>query len=285
MATLKAFIKNHPVLAFYVLTFAISWGGFILAVGGPGGFANADVWQTSSMAFAVMAMLAGPTIAGLFMTGIVDGRQGFRELFSRLIKWRVGIGWYAVALLPVPVLSVIVLLALSLTCPIFTAKNRFVVLIPGIMAGLSTVFEEIGWTGFVVLKLRKRYSIFATGLIAGVLWGLWHLLQQIYISRTYTGGVVLAVYLCLAVFNAVAGLTAYRILMVWINDRTGSLLIATLMHASLTASNIFIFRPEATGAPFLTFGLVFTAAQWVLVAVVAIINRGQLSNRATNSKQ
>jgi CAAX protease family protein len=276
MMGIKVFMKGYPVLTYYILTFIISWGGLVLAVG-PGGFANADVWKTASLAFAVMAMLAGPTIAGLLMTSITEGRAGFRQLFSRLLKWRVGIGWYAVALLPAPILSVIVLLALSLTCPIFTAKNKAIVLIPGIMAGLSTVFEEIGWTGFAVPRLRKRYSILTTGLIAGILWGLWHLLQQIYISGTYTGGVPYAVYLCLAVFNSVAGLTAYRVLLVWINDRTGSLLVTTLMHASLTASNIFIFRPEAIGGPFLAFGLVFTVAQWVLVAGVAMINRGRLS--------
>lgn len=278
MSNVKTFIKQYPVPTYFVLTFAISWGGFILAVG-PGGFANTDVWQTTSLAFAVMAMLAGPTIAGLLMTGIVDGRAGFRQLLSRLLKWRVSIKWYAFAILPAPVLSVIALFALSLKCPLFTAGNKIVVLIPGIMAGLSTVFEEIGWTGFAVPRLRDRHSVLTTGLIVGVLWGLWHLLQQLYISGTYTGGVPLAIYLSIALFNTIAGLTAYRILLVWINDRTGSLLLTTLMHASLTASNVFIFRPEAVGAPFLIFGLVFTALQWVLVTVVVMLNRGSLEGR------
>ena len=278
MNSIKALFKSKPVLIYFIITFAISWIGFVLAVGSSG-FANTDVWQTSSLAFAVTTMLAGPTIAGLLMTGIVDGRKGFRQLLSRLTKWRVGIKWYAVAILTAPILSVVVLLSLSLTCPLFTAGNKVAVLIPGIMAGLSTVFEEIGWTGFAVPKLRKRYSILKTGVIVGVLWGIWHLLQQLYISGTYTGEVPFAMYLSIALFNAIAGLTAYRILLVWINDRTGSLLLTTLMHASLTASNVFIFRPEAIGAPFLAFGLAFTCAQWIVVACVAITNRGQLSRQ------
>jgi CAAX protease family protein len=196
-----------------------------------------------------------------------------------LLKWRVAPRWYAVAFLSAPLLSVIVLFALSLTSPIFSADDKAAVLLSGIMAGLTTVLEEIGWTGFAIPRLRQRYSILATGLIVGILWGIWHLLQQIYISGTYTGGVPFALYFSLAVFNTVAGLTAYRVLLVWIYDRTESLLVTTLMHASLTASNIFIFRPEATGVSFLIFGLVFTAAQWVLVAVVAAANRGQLSQQ------
>ena len=35
--TIKAFITNHPVLTYYALVFAISWGGILLIVGGPGG--------------------------------------------------------------------------------------------------------------------------------------------------------------------------------------------------------------------------------------------------------
>lgn len=278
MTTIKAFVNSHPVLTYFALTFAISWGGFILVVG-PGGFANTN-WQADpSFPFAVMAMLAGPSVAGLLMTAIADGRPGFRKLRSRLFKWRVDTRWYAIALLPAPLLSVIVLFALSLTSPIYTADDKAAVLLSGIMAGLTTVLEEIGWTGFAIPRLRQRYSILTTGLIVGIPWGIWHLLQQIYISGSYTGGVPLALYFSLAVFNTVSGLTAYRVLLVWIYDHTESLLVTTLMHASLTASNIFIFRPEATGVSFLAFGLVFTAAQWFLVAVVAAANRGQLSQQ------
>jgi hypothetical protein len=80
-----------------------------------------------------------------------------------------------------------------------------------------------------------------------------------------------------SIFSAIAQLTAYRVLMVWLYDRTGSLLLVTLMHGSLTASTIFIFRPEATGLAFLTYGWVFTAALWVLVGAVALTKPGQLS--------
>jgi hypothetical protein len=38
MGTVTAFIKRHPVLIFYVLAFAISWGGILFVVGGPDGY-------------------------------------------------------------------------------------------------------------------------------------------------------------------------------------------------------------------------------------------------------
>ena len=38
MRAIKAFVKGHPVISYYALAFAISWGAILLAVGlGPGG--------------------------------------------------------------------------------------------------------------------------------------------------------------------------------------------------------------------------------------------------------
>ena len=36
MSTIKAFIKRHPLLTYFALTFAISWDGILLVIGGPG---------------------------------------------------------------------------------------------------------------------------------------------------------------------------------------------------------------------------------------------------------
>ena len=36
MKTIKGFIKSHPLLSYFALAFAISWGGMLLIIGGPG---------------------------------------------------------------------------------------------------------------------------------------------------------------------------------------------------------------------------------------------------------
>jgi hypothetical protein len=74
-------------------------------------------------------------------------------------------------------------------------------------------------------------------------------------------------------------LPAYRVLMVWVYDRAGeSLLVVMLMHASLTAS-MLILGPLATGSALATYTLVFAAALWVIVAVVAVANYGHLTRQ------
>ena len=118
MKTIKAFIKRHPLLSYFALAFAISWGGILIAVGlGPGGFSATPQQLQMAVPYAVPAMILGPSVAGILLTAFLYGRAGLREFRSRLLKWRVGAGWYAVALLTAPLVSTAVLLALSLVSP------------------------------------------------------------------------------------------------------------------------------------------------------------------------
>ena len=48
----------------------------------------------------VIVLLApfGPTFAALLLTGLLEGRAGLRDLWRRLLLWRVGAGYYAFVL-------------------------------------------------------------------------------------------------------------------------------------------------------------------------------------------
>ena len=280
MTTIKSFIKRHPVMTYFVITFVISWGA-ILMVMGPGGILGTEEVPETLMTFVYMAMLLGPSIAGLSLTGIVDGRAGFRELFSRLRSWRVGAGWYVVALLTAPLLMGGVAFALSLFSPAFVptivaANDKVSVLVSGIVAGILVgIFEELGWTGFAIPRLRLLYSVLVTGLIVGFLWGLWHF--PLFLgSASLSGSVPPALFVAVLLFSF---LPAFRVLMVWVYDRTRSLLVVMLMNVSLTASTL-ILQPQATGAQAVTYNLALTVALWVIVAVVAVANGGRLESRA-----
>jgi membrane protease YdiL (CAAX protease family) len=177
------------------------------------------------------------------------------------------------------------LFALSLTSPIFlpgilTAADRVSLILSGIVVGLifGGLLEELGWTGFAVPGLRRRYSAFTTGLLVGLLWGVWHFLPTFWGSGDSSGVLSPSLLLPPCVFY-VGVLPAYRVLMVWVYDRTGSLLVVMLMHASLTASTLFILAPQATGVALVTYYLVLAAVLWVVVAVAAVANRGQFSRQ------
>jgi membrane protease YdiL (CAAX protease family) len=279
--TIKPFIESHPVLTYYALTFAISWGSLLLVIGGPGKIPGTPEQFETLLPIAGLALVGGPSVAGLLLTGLVSGRAGFRELLSRLLRWRVGARWYAVAILPALLLMTAIPLALSLLFPdflpgIFASDDKASLLLMGIAMGLMAgIFEELGWTGFAIPRLRLRYGALTTGLIVGFLWGAWHLLMNFWTSGSPSGVLSLALLLHSVIFS-VGILPTYRVLMVWVYDRTGSLLVAMLMHLSLTASNV-ILVPLAIGVPLVTWSLVLAAALWVVVGVVALANRGQFS--------
>jgi len=269
---ISSFIRRHPVLTYFALTFALSWGSWLLFTGG------APMRSDPRFMFIVLAAPVAPAIAGLLMTGLTAGRGGFRELLTRLFRWRVQARWYGVALLPAPLVAIItaVLLALSLRSPeflptIFTTADPVGLLLPGVIGGLLVgLCEELGWTGFAIPGLRLRYGGLATGLLVGVVWGAWHapLFSR---SNSFAGPLPLALLL-LQLFS---WLPAYRVLMVWAYDRTGSLLIAMLMHVSLAATSIVFSPPAMSDMQSLTSIVVSAATWWLLVAAVAVANRGQ----------
>jgi len=115
----------------------------------------------------------------------------------------------------------------------------------------------------------------ATGLIVGGLWGAWHLLVNFWSSGTPSRTLMLS-QLLTSLFFSFGILPAYRVLMVWVYDRTESVLVAWLMHAALTASNVILgplMTPGVTGP---IWSLVMAAALWVVVAAVAPADREQL---------
>ncbi len=285
MTTITNFIKRHPLPTYFALTFAISWGGMLLVIGGPGGIPGNGEETEALLPLGILAMVLGPSVAGIVLTGLVYGRTGLRALLSRLFKWRVGARWYAVALLTAPLLELTTLLALLPTSPvflpgIFATDDKVSLLLAGIAAGLvAGIFEELGWTGFAVPELRLRHGVLTTGLIVGFLWGAWHYLVAFWASGDSSGAFSMSLFLPQFLFY-VGVLPVYRVLMVWVYDRTESLLVAMLMHASLTASVLFFFMPLAiSGVPLLTWYLVMTAVLWGIVGAVAVANHGQLSRQ------
>jgi uncharacterized protein len=282
MATIKTFVKRHPVATYYAITFAISWGGMLLVIGGPGGIPGTPEQFARLMPLAVPVMLVGPTVAGLLVTGLTSGRAGFRALRAR---WRVGARWYALALLTTPLLATAILATLSLISAnylpaIVVTDDRVSLLLLGSAVGLvgGGVLEELGWTGCAIPQLRERRSVLATGLIVGALWGVWHFLVNFWSSGNSSGALSLDLLLPSLLFS-VGILPAYRVLMAWAFDRTKSLPVAMLMHASLTACTLFILMPQATGPALVAYYLVMTGALWGLVGAVGVADGRHLARR------
>jgi uncharacterized protein len=266
-------MKTHPLLTYFALTFAISWGG-VLIVAAPGGMPAAREQFQTLLPLAVLAMIAGPSVASILTTYIVGGRTGLRALRSRSLRWRVGPRWYGVALLTAPIATLAALLPLVFLAPeffpgILSTNDTTSVVLFGIAVALAAgTFEELGWTGFAVPELRRRHGVVTTGLMVGVPWGVWHILPGFWGSGDSTGSLSVGLFLP-SIVSALGVLPAYRVLMVWVHDHTRSLPVAMVMHASLTAASL-ILQPRVTGLPLLTFTVVLAAVFWLGIAGITV---------------
>jgi membrane protease YdiL (CAAX protease family) len=279
MSIIRTFMKQHPVPSYYALVFAISWGGSLIVLGPEGLVGNKPI-SSAQLPLVYLAALAGPSVAGILSVGLISGRAGLRALRSRLLRLRVSVIWYAIALLTAPLLTTGILFALSLTSPIFlptimTTSAKTGLLMTGIAVGLVVpFFEEIGWTGFAVPQLRERYGIATTGLIVGLLWGAWHF-PLFSGSASSSPAIPQPLYLAVLLFS---WLPPYRVLMVWVYDHTESLLMGMLMHVPIVVSS-FVLIPTARSEVVVTFDLVFAALLWAVVAALTVANGGTLSRQ------
>lgn len=280
MSAIKAFIRNHPVLTYFTLTFAISWGGILLVIA-PHGIIGAEN-NKHLFGYVFLAMCAGPSLSSLLLTGIVDGKDGYRSLLSRLTRWRVNLCWYAAVLIP-PALLGIILGLLTLESAVFTpgiiaSSNKIDILVFALIGGLCAgFFEELGWTGFLIPRLLKRYSIFVVGLGFGIIWTAWHFLADIWGTYRVFQSLYVPHFL-----SWLIALPAYRILMVWVFAHSQSLLLAVLMHASFTGGQALFWPSTTSAAQSLLWYGIFAVALWGVVGIVALTSRGRFTNNLKN---
>lgn len=267
------FIRQKPVLAYFIFTFILSWSGIIIVsffMGMP--TTSKQFAETGPMA--LIPLLLGPTIVSLFMTGLISGRQGLRDLKNRLLKWKVNIKWYAFAMLTLPVFLSVMLFILSRFSPDFIPKvmnesDKISFVITGVITGLigGGLLEEIGWTGFVTPRLRSRYSLIRSGLTLGFVWAFWHFLPVLWGSGDANGRLDWVQFLP-SLFCHYTVLVAYRVILVWLHDRTGSIIPNILMHACMTTFVNFILGISVSGMSLFIYFAFLAAFLWIIVGVI-----------------
>ena len=263
--------RRNAAWFYIVAAYAIAWTGVWLIVS-PYGFPGSPEALNRVYGVAFVAMAAGPPIASLLATAVFDGWTGVKDLFSRIVRWRVAAGYYAVALLLVPATIAMVLLIGSGVSPDFVpgvlaGGDPLGLLAMGIVFGFAAGwFEEIGWTGFATHRLLPQMGVLRTGLVLGVVHGFWHLLIGYWGEGASYGPLYVPYFLLLWV----AGLVALRLLIVWLYERTGSVLIAQLAHASYSGGLMILWPVTSSPEQVIAWTGAFA---FVLLAVAAAICR------------
>jgi membrane protease YdiL (CAAX protease family) len=256
---IKSVIRNYPIASYFALAYLTSWGGS-LAIGGPKFFRGESLELADVMRMGPL-MLSGPFIAGIAMTYLTDGRAGLRDLLSRMLKWRVGLRWYA-ALLIFPGLILGVLWALTaLVSPDFAPSFIAFGILGGLLAGF---IEETGWMGFAYPRMEMRFGAWRATIYLALLHGLWHAMAG-YLGESDTFGVY---WLPRFIAMWIVAMTAMRVLLVWIYANTGSLLLAQLTHASSTGFLIILSPSAISPAHGMLWFVVYAIVLWIPAAIV-----------------
>jgi len=206
----------------------------------------------------------GPTLAGLISAYYVAGWAGPRELFARLLRWRVSARWYLIALF-LPLGFVLAALALHL---IFGDSDIqgvnwqgwitiwrlffWVILVRTLLGG--GLGEEVGWRGFALPRMVSRFGLFSASLFLGLIWTFWHLPAHLVASNP-VGNLIAQLLFTLPL----------SFIFTWLYYSSGeSILIAVLFHGAINGFNVF-FERELFPALLVEDGFVL---MWVLVVLV-----------------
>jgi uncharacterized protein len=255
----EAIIRRYPLVAYFALTFLISWTG-ALAVAAPHLIRDEPLPKMTGILM-FPAMLLGPTFAGIVLTRIVDGKSGLRVLFSQMFRAWVPPGWYTALLLPPALVLAVLLLLERFASPVY-APNRFFM---GILFGIPAGFlEEIGWMGYAFPRMRSESNGLAPSILLGLLWSLWHLPVINYLgTATPHGAYWLPFFLAFSM-----AMTAMRVLIAWIYTNTKSVLLAQLMHVSSTGSLVLFSAARVTAAQEAMWYALYGTVLWIAVGIV-----------------
>jgi uncharacterized protein len=252
-------LKKYPVVWFYVLAFGISWIGLIPGVLGSRGIAPFDnpYVQLLGILFSI-----GPTLAAAIMSQVMQGKTGFQNLLKGLLKWRVDLVWYLVAVLgPIVVFMagqvLTKLMGLTVEFAEIPSHPLLFMIALSVMI-LSNTGEEIGWRGFALPHLQKRYDALFATLIVGLLWSLWHLPLVFMTSNAMAQSPLLWF------ISIVASAFIYT----WLyNSTQGSILLVALLHVSENLFGAFI-----PGVSPIAYALLNCVVSIVLIAAFGKVN-------------
>lgn len=238
---MKSLLRRYPFSAFVALSFGWTWPLAALAS-----------W---SLVFPLLGLF-GPAAAAVVVLAVTEGRNSLADLLSRFrVRWR-DLPWLAVAVLLPPALLVPVWLVSNIRTLTPVEFGLAPITPLSVLLAVLIVGEEVGWRGFGLPHLLRRWPVLAAGLGMGVVWAFWHLLNFLMPEYPHHG-LPFTAFLILVV--------AQSILFTWLHLRTaGNLTAAVVFHAAL---NLFALQPQDPVTEYWLRAGVYTVTAAIVVAL------------------
>lgn len=258
----------HSLRLFFAVAFGFTW---LLQL--PGVLAGRGLLPGSLESYLPFAMLGifGPLVAATLLTAREGGGQAVRALYAGLGRWRVRFDvYFTVIVLPALLLSALLWLlrAAGREGPVAYTPDGSRLM----FAFVVSIAEEVGWRGFALPRLQKRFGAFAASGLLGVLWAIWHL--PMFVAQ----GIPLELVLVMALF-----FTGGSLVFTWAHARSGgSLLVAVLAHVAVHLNNSHVALP-ADQIPLVVHSVVYAALGLALVRPFGASNVSRGATAAPDS--
>lgn len=231
---------------YFILAFGWSWLFWIPLV-----LTGMDISVTPGIVLLAMGVL-GPAVSAIFLTCLTGDKQERRDYWSRLISFkRIGPRWCAIIILIAPVYSVLAILTglvIKGNIPAFDTAVGYVThpltIIPFAIMRLvyGPLPEELGWRGYALDRLQRKWNALVSSLVLGVIWAVWH--TPMFFIR---GSLMSEVFPLWSTKFWVAmgpGILAGAVVMTWIyNNTQRSTLAAILFHFMMNFTGEFLRLP------------------------------------------
>jgi membrane protease YdiL (CAAX protease family) len=248
MYSIASFIRRHALLVFFSLAYALSWSISLIEP------------------HAILPL--GPLLAALLVLPFTDGWAGVKVFLSRIVRWRVGLRWYAISLgLPVALFAAAIGLnvLLGAGAPMWYRVPPLAEL-PGTLLFILIAIglgEEPAWRGFALPRLSAGRSVLAGSLMLFVLHAVWHL-PLFGLEYDLQNGLPWLLMLLGGTFFST-----------WMYYRTsGNLLLPVLFHTSVNVGAQYLFNPLFEGADALRLWWL-VGGLWLLVGCALVVANGR----------
>lgn len=273
-------IRHYPLVSFFVLAYAITWTLQLaaIALASRNGmtlsnetnllyFLDALGLRLSfgqALAYGLFTLGAGPLVAAIIVTGVLEGRVGLGRLWERSIKWKVESRWYVVVF-ALPVLLSLVSLGIGMLLspePLrYTPKLPIAYFLPFLlyMVVFTGVAEEPGWRGFALPRLQQRYTAETASWILGIAWGVWHFPFIIYYS--YALGIIPLLF---SFLGLTLGIVGWTIVNTWLYNNTESVWLMIVLHGWANTVQSYLVLSSNLMAAQALYGIL----PWIIAVVL-----------------
>jgi len=281
-STLRRLVARHPVATFLIMAFTVS-----IAIAFVRLRTNGDIDQSPSYQYFVgfLEHLFSVALPAFLVVAAIHGKTGVRDLARRSLRWRVGTRWYLIALLGLPIASVLCASVIYGVAPLNALVDNwqllFTLILPDLLIRivfLNTI-EEIGWLGFLQARLQDEHGPWKACLLVEIPFALWHLPGllgdtggQLSVALIYTG--------VFAIFQLCG-----RFVMMWLYNNTNrSVLLVGMFHATYNTT-VNTYADEFIPVPTEPWFFIVSGVVAVAAVLVIVFTRGRLSYKPNHGSQ